>query len=286
MLRCEIQNINLIPDKLLLRDEMLAAYPNYIQWLKKCRLENRTTFILYCDKTLVGYSVIKRQKFYIKICNFYIVDVHRHQGYGSFLLGEIEAYAKKGNYERLYITIMKDNLETRNFFIHHSYKSINITQIGEIVYEKYINLQNQRMILLSLKPKYWNEIISGKKEVELRRKFACKEKMHCVVYVSRPVSGIQGICSIKETVTNSVEIIKYNYLKASGITETEFDIYASDSETLTAILFEKVTVFKNVISLSAINMNRPPQNYLYLNSSQSERIFELAEEDYERLYHY
>ncbi len=198
MIRCEIQNFNHIPDKLLVRDDMLAVYPNYIQWIKKCRVENRTAFILYRGKTIVGYSAIKISNFSVKICNFYIVNAYRHQGYGSFLLDEIEAYAKKGNYERLYITILKDNLGTRNFFIHHSYNSINITQIGEMVYEKYLRLQNQRIILLSLKPKYWTEITSGKKEVELRRKFVCKDTMHCMVYVSRPVSGIQGIISIKK----------------------------------------------------------------------------------------
>lgn len=284
MVHCEIQNINHIPDKLLVRDDMLTEYPDYIEWIKKCRVENRTAFILYSGNTIIGYSAIKISKLSVKICNFYIVNAYRHHGYGSFLLDEIEAYAKKGNYERLYITILKNNIETRKFFLHHSYNSINITHIGEVVYEKHLSLQNQKIILLSLKPKYWNEIISGKKEVELRRKFTRMDTTHCIVYVGRPVSGIQGIISIKKTVKDSIKNIKNTYLKASGITETEYDTYAKDSESLTAIIFERVTVFKNVINLSEINMNRPPQNYLYLNSSQTEQILESADEDYERLY--
>jgi len=123
-------------------------------------------------------------------------------------------------------------------------------------------------VLLSVKPKYAEEIISGRKKYEFRKSIFKREdikKMY--IYSSSPVKKIIAIVDIVGIVSDSPQELWEQYHEDAGISEREFFDYFRNSNTGYAIKISNVQEFPTPIDPYIDEDFRPPQSFYYLPMS-------------------
>lgn len=126
-------------------------------------------------------------------------------------------------------------------------------------------------VILSIKPKYVEQIINGKKKYEFRRKIFKEQHIgHIIVYSSSPVKKVVGYFTIQEIYSEHPKNLWSNYRKYSGISKKEFLRYFKNSKNGYAIEINQFILFKNPVELSDIGINNgPPQSYMYIKDNKS-----------------
>ena len=123
-------------------------------------------------------------------------------------------------------------------------------------------------VLLSVKPKYAEEIISGRKKYEFRKSIFKREdikKMY--IYSSSPVKKIIAIVDIVGIVSDSPQELWEQCHEDAGISEREFFDYFRNSNTGYAIKISNVQEFPTPIDPYIDEDFRPPQSFYYLPMS-------------------
>ena len=129
-------------------------------------------------------------------------------------------------------------------------------------------------ILMSIHPKYADEILSGAKLVEIRRKFSEKLLgMRVSLYATKPVASLVGEATITNIITGSPEEIWCQFGNMIGVSKGEFDRYVSDCTKAVAITLDEVNSFETSISLlqasSWVSHDlRPPRSYYRLGNNK------------------
>ena len=96
------------------------------------------------------------------------------------------------------------------------------------------------IILMSIKPEYVDEIFSGRKRYEYRKK-VCKEKVDkIIVYSSSPVKKVVGELIINQVLQDKKNIIWDITNKYGGINKEKFDKYYENYEYAVAYEIKKV----------------------------------------------
>lgn len=140
-------------------------------------------------------------------------------------------------------------------------------------------------VLLSIKPKYAEEILAGKKKYEFRKLIFKKKSINKIfIYSSSPTKKIIGSCEIAKIITESPQNLWQICHKEGGISETDFFEYFNNSEVGYAIEIANLHVFLPPIDpYSSIKNFKPPQSFCYIphdflqnkmNNKCSEKILE------------
>jgi predicted transcriptional regulator len=130
-------------------------------------------------------------------------------------------------------------------------------------------------LLLSVRPQYERSILSGKKRVELRRKFSTKWLGHKVnLYASGPVMQMMGQATVSRIVFKAPELIWTEFKTEIGCSREEFDNYTAGASEIYAVELDEVTPFRNPVSRSdaaALLRDRlvPPQSYCTLEKNKT-----------------
>ncbi len=121
-------------------------------------------------------------------------------------------------------------------------------------------------VLLSVKPKYADEIISGRKKYEFRKSIFKREyveKMY--IYSSSPVMKIIAIVDIDCILSDSPQKLWELYHEDAKISERDFFKYFEKSDVGYAIKICNVREFSTPIDPYVIIEDfRPPQSFYYL----------------------
>ena len=126
-------------------------------------------------------------------------------------------------------------------------------------------------ILMSVKPKYAEKIMSGTKLVEIRRRFSDRRVgARAVLYSSSPQKALVGEASVRRVTVGSPVEIWERFGAELGCSEGEFFAYVGSAAKISAIEFEDVTPYKEPLSLSQMshligNDLRPPQSFCDVN---------------------
>jgi len=108
-------------------------------------------------------------------------------------------------------------------------------------------------VLLSIKPKYANQIINGNKKYEFRKSLFKNRDLDMVyIYSSSPVKRIVGAFSIKKIIEKHPEQLWSECKDFSGIDEDDFFCYFRGKEKGFAI----VILFHLNLSVILINTGR------------------------------
>ena len=277
--------IDSIADNLLLRTEMMLIYPRYADWVKKCKNEKRKAIIAKDGNIIIGFIIIKFKNDSLKLCQIYVVKDYRNKGIGKKLLSLCEREAKRNNIYRMYVTVNKCNIFMVSFLENNEFYPIDIAIYNDYVYEKTIlPLANKQFVLMALKPKYWKLILNGQKSIELRKVAWKNANSIIAVYVSNPVSKIEGLLTVDKIFTNPIETIQKEYLRSISITELELKEYLGKKQSATIIKIKRVSKLKEPIEIEKLSVCHPPQNYCYLSHNQFKQLLMLGEKEYERLY--
>jgi predicted transcriptional regulator len=130
-------------------------------------------------------------------------------------------------------------------------------------------------ILLSIKPKYSENIFSGEKRFEFRKQTP-KEKIELVVvYESNPTQNIVGWFTIKKILTGTPDDIWKKCKSFGGIDHGGFFAYCAEKTMIHALEIDEYARFETPIDpYEACPDYTPPQNYVYLDGSELGRIIE------------
>lgn len=131
-------------------------------------------------------------------------------------------------------------------------------------------------ILISVKQKYLQRILNGKKTVELRRKRVDVPKGTRIwLYAAAPMAEICAYTSVRAIVTAPPRTIWKRYGSAAGLTNEEFNCYFAGSQLGCAILLDEVHGFEPALKLnelrSRLGVFHPPQFFKKLHTGSAER---------------
>ena len=121
-------------------------------------------------------------------------------------------------------------------------------------------------VLLSIKPKYANEIISGKKKYEFRKLIFKREDIEKIyIYSSSPVKKIVAIITFDSIIFDSPQKLWEQCHEGAGISETDFFKYFKNSDTGYAIKISNAQELSTPINpYDIIEDFRPPQSFYYV----------------------
>ncbi|GHT53730.1 hypothetical protein AGMMS49982_17280 [Bacteroidia bacterium] len=119
--------------------------------------------------------------------------------------------------------------------------------------------------ILSIKPIYANNILSGGKKVEFRKKVFKKSVERVYIYASSPQKMIVGYFTIQKIVEDTPANLWDKFYKIGGIDKENFFEYFKDSNTGYSIVIKDVVKFdKERDPIDVIENFSAPQSYIYL----------------------
>jgi len=137
---------------------------------------------------------------------------------------------------------------------------------------KLLNTMSDKIVILAIRPKYADLILSGKKRVEFRRTWAACNVREIVFYASSPVQKIVGIATVSKVCTNEPGVLWDVCEKIGcGLTENELYAYFSGKDKGVAVFLDNVVKLEEQIEPSEIfEKFYPPQSFRYM--SRKERM--------------
>lgn len=288
------------------RDLVLAnspMYPRIGEWLRHrvtpgLRTASRIAYVGYCEGAPVISACVKLGR-RAKFCHLRIADglQNRHLGEMLFCLmaSEVRPLATD-----VHFTVPASLWARKNgFFTSFGFELVGkaarryrrgdeelicsapFPMVWEAVRRKTARITEQfwasdrsleHAIVLSIKAKFANAIFAGTKHVEIRKRFSTKRTGERVsFYVSSPVSGLVGEATIRSVVVNALDVIWSRFGASIGCRKEYYEAYTRSWPRVSAILFEDVTPYQEVISRkelsSLVDGNlRPPQTYCSLKN--------------------
>ncbi|CAI3249954.1 ASCH domain-containing protein [Enterococcus cecorum] len=121
--------------------------------------------------------------------------------------------------------------------------------------------------LLSIKPEFVDEIMSGRKRFEYRKKvFKRTDVTTIVVYATKPFGKVVGEFEIDEIIEDDLDILWQETKSYSGISKKFFDEYFKDRDSGFAIKIKNFTAYDVPIELSEYdsNIKVAPQSFCYV----------------------
>lgn len=138
-------------------------------------------------------------------------------------------------------------------------------------------LPRGRAVLISIKPKYADLIISGSKRVELRRSWPPTDTGPMVLYSSSPIQKLVGIAHVASVEERDIDgLWKIADANGSGVTLEELQSYMHGKRTGYGLMIGRVEV-----AISQVDPNdlfesfTPPQSFQYLSPKDFDRAVRL-----------
>jgi predicted transcriptional regulator len=122
-------------------------------------------------------------------------------------------------------------------------------------------------ILVSIKPKYAHQILSGQKLVEIRRRFSDRwAGSRVVLYASNPEKALVGEATVRSVTSGSPKEIWAQFGSDIGCSSDEFDEYAGSAAKISAVELDAAVPYMQPIGLAQLSHLveedlRPPQSF-------------------------
>ena len=131
-----------------------------------------------------------------------------------------------------------------------------------------------RAILLSIKPKYSDLILSGEKRVEFRRTWAAEEVGLIAVYASSPIQRIVALVGVDEVVWASpTKLWSHCTSRGGALTRRELNEYFNGKGQGCAVLLGVVRKLKQPIDPHAVFKEfSAPQSFRYLTAPEVKKL--------------
>jgi predicted transcriptional regulator len=123
--------------------------------------------------------------------------------------------------------------------------------------------------ILSIKPIYANNILSGGKRVEFRKKVFKKSVERVYIYSSSPQKMIVGYFTIQKIVEDTPANLWNKFHKVGGIDKESFFEYFKDSDIGYSIVIKDIIKFDEERDpIDFIENFSAPQSYIYLERTE------------------
>ena len=139
-------------------------------------------------------------------------------------------------------------------------------------------------MLLSIKPKFAEEILAGAKRFELRVSPGIPPGARIILYASSPVKAIVGEFTAGRVVVGSYEdlVMAVTAIPSHGLSDEDFSYIRNRKKTPAAIeVLNPVRYCRSIPlnELRRVGLKNPPRSYIYLKSENQvhRAILELVE---------
>ncbi|GBU21055.1 hypothetical protein R80B4_00944 [Fibrobacteres bacterium R8-0-B4] len=127
-----------------------------------------------------------------------------------------------------------------------------------------------KSLLLSIRPKYWEMILSGEKTVELRKTAPSESIWRALFYVTGKGGGaVVGKASVRTVQSYLLDkpyepdcVIEFSL--RCGLSREEFDAYYAGSRRVVLIYLRYPVAFGSPKRLEEYGLVRPPQSWCYV----------------------
>lgn len=128
-------------------------------------------------------------------------------------------------------------------------------------------------LFLSLRPRYADLLLDGRKTVELRRvRPAAAVGSIVLLYASSPTMTLVGRATIGQIYVASLNEIWHRHGSKTGISRDEYDLYFAGIDRAVAIELQGIRRLERPRHLDDLRRRlggfRPPQSYRYLDSRE------------------
>ena len=120
------------------------------------------------------------------------------------------------------------------------------------------------ILLLSIHPRYIQQIASGKKQYEFRKAKCRREIDRIVLYATQPCGCLAGEADVSQILSGSPEQIWEKTQGFSGLSRQEYLGYFQGSSLAVAYQLANFRWYPRQIRLQEIQLTRPPQSFCYL----------------------
>lgn len=131
-----------------------------------------------------------------------------------------------------------------------------------------------RAVLLSLLPKYAEQIAAGSKRIEFRRAWTSERVTVLTLYATAPVSHVVGIARIRRVVEASPTAL-WRYAKeyGGGVSRRELYAYMSGKKSGFGLFIDEVVVFDPPVDPRRVSTAfRAPQSFRFLAPDEFRRL--------------
>jgi predicted transcriptional regulator len=141
-------------------------------------------------------------------------------------------------------------------------------------FQKCLQEQGTRAVLLSVKPRFSEQIESGLKRVEFRRSWATEPVGLLVIYASAPTQRIVALVDVEGVEHASPSTLwKRCSSRGTGLARAELLAYLDGKDKGYGVLLGQVTKPGKPIEPGAVIKDfRPPQSYRYLSTAELKSI--------------
>ena len=142
-------------------------------------------------------------------------------------------------------------------------------------------LDQERMIVLSLRPRFAEAILAGVKTVEFRRREPrIVVPTRALLYAASPVRALVGTCVVTSVESAGLVDLWGEHGPRSGLALSEFESYFEGAEVGTALTLAHPQRFRKGVSLQDLRAQpggfRPPQSFAYVGAETGDQLLRLA----------
>ena len=142
-------------------------------------------------------------------------------------------------------------------------------------------LDQDRMVVLSLKPRFAEAILKGVKTVELRRTAPKIDvPTRALLYATTPVRALLGTCIVTDVESADLAVLWRDHGSRSALAYDEFQRYFEGVEVGTALTLEQPQSFSCQVPLQDLRAKprgfRPPQSFAYVDANTGNRLLRMA----------
>lgn len=138
----------------------------------------------------------------------------------------------------------------------------------------------QRTLLLSLRPRFANAILSGGKTTEIRRRpVNAKPGTPIILYASAPTMAIVGTARLRAVHACDPDEAWQTHHRTFGLSRAEFDAYLNGSNWAYLLLLTQVGPLDTPLPLHHLRQDgpfHPPQSFRYVAATDPASIRELV----------
>ena len=140
-----------------------------------------------------------------------------------------------------------------------------------------------RPVLMSVRPRFADAILSGAKTTEVRRRsMAITPGTRVILYASSPTRAVVGTARIASTEIWEPEVAWGRHRGSMDLARAEFDRYLTGTNSAYLLLLTDVETLEEPISLGRLREHgpfQPPQSLRYVASSDPTMLRRLAMDD-------
>jgi L-amino acid N-acyltransferase YncA len=126
-------------------DSFRADYAGFDEWLRRCKLDDRPTWVIDRDGRVAAVCIAKTEREamfgmtgrILKVCSFKVSDAHVGARYGELLLKAVFTYAHENNFDWTYVTVFEKHAWLVTLLREFGFAPASErTKLGELVMTK------------------------------------------------------------------------------------------------------------------------------------------------------